>query len=140
MIPFFCGADETRTRDQRCLIFARFAPPMKKSLVFPQDFFAVPTRLELATSGVTGRYSNQLNYSTSSEQTPLQIYFVNKALRCSSSPISKCLHISHRFGGACSFSPISKCLHISHRCSTVSTLGGRLRIRTADPLLVGQML
>ena len=30
------------------------------------DFFflAVPTRLELATSGVTGRYSNQLNYST----------------------------------------------------------------------------
>ena len=28
------------------------------------SFFAVPTRLELATSGVTGRYSNQLNYST----------------------------------------------------------------------------
>ena len=28
------------------------------------NFFAVPTRLELATSGVTGRYSNQLNYST----------------------------------------------------------------------------
>ena len=28
------------------------------------SLFAVPTRLELATSGVTGRYSNQLNYST----------------------------------------------------------------------------
>ena len=40
----------------------------------------------------------------------------------------------------CSSSPISKCLHIPHRCSTVSTLCGRLRIRTADPLLVRQML
>ena len=28
-------------------------------------FFAVRTRLELATLGVTGRYSNQLNYRTS---------------------------------------------------------------------------
>ncbi len=27
-------------------------------------FFAVRTRLELATYGVTGRYSNQLNYRT----------------------------------------------------------------------------
>ncbi len=26
--------------------------------------FAVTTRLELATSGVTGRHSNQLNYAT----------------------------------------------------------------------------
>ena len=29
--------------------------------------FAVRTRLELATYGVTGRYSNQLNYRTSSK-------------------------------------------------------------------------
>ena len=37
----------------------------KKSCPYEQLFFlAVPTRLELATSGVTGRYSNQLNYST----------------------------------------------------------------------------
>ena len=36
----------------------------KKEAKFGFLFLAVPTRLELATSGVTGRYSNQLNYST----------------------------------------------------------------------------
>ena len=32
-------------------------------------FFAVRTRLELATYGVTGRYSNQLNYRTFARTT-----------------------------------------------------------------------
>ena len=36
----------------------------KKEAQMDFFFLAVPTRLELATSGVTGRYSNQLNYST----------------------------------------------------------------------------
>ncbi len=36
----------------------------KKVAHMSNFFLAVPTRLELATSGVTGRYSNQLNYST----------------------------------------------------------------------------
>ena len=34
--------------------------PLKREIAF----FAVRTRLELATYGVTGRYSNQLNYRT----------------------------------------------------------------------------
>ena len=36
----------------------------KKSPVLRLSFFAVRTRFELATSGVTGRHSNQLNYRT----------------------------------------------------------------------------
>ena len=36
--------------------------PLKREIAF----FAVRTRLELATYGVTGRYSNQLNYRTRS--------------------------------------------------------------------------
>ena len=38
----------------------------KKSLNCQTDegLWAVTTRLELATSGVTGRHSNQLNYAT----------------------------------------------------------------------------
>ena len=35
--------------------------------------FAVPTGLEPATSGVTGRHSNQLNYSTSGEEMKLTL-------------------------------------------------------------------
>ena len=94
MTPF-CGADETRTRDQvnwysrdsvsaqktktpfrmflRCgrdsnsrpseLVFTRFGLCTKNKNTL-SDVFAVRTRLELATYGVTGRYSNQLNYRT----------------------------------------------------------------------------
>ena len=36
----------------------------KKVFACADTFFAVRTRLELATYGVTGRYSNQLNYRT----------------------------------------------------------------------------
>ena len=36
----------------------------KKSPVLRLSFSAVRTRFELATSGVTGRHSNQLNYRT----------------------------------------------------------------------------
>ncbi len=35
-----------------------------KKAAFYSCFQAVRTRLELATPGVTGRYSNQLNYRT----------------------------------------------------------------------------
>ena len=38
---------------------------IKKSRAERLWIFAVRTRLELATLGVTGRYSNQLNYRTS---------------------------------------------------------------------------
>ncbi len=94
MTPF-CGADETRIRDQvnwysrdsvsaqktktpfrmflRCgrdsnsrpseLVFTRFGLCTKNKNTL-SDVFAVRTRLELATYGVTGRYSNQLNYRT----------------------------------------------------------------------------
>ena len=38
--------------------------------------FAVRTRLELATYGVTGRYSNQLNY-----RTPIVAFFQKRVQR-----------------------------------------------------------
>ena len=38
----------------------------EKSPELLRDFFAVRTGLEPATSAVTGRHSNQLNYRTSS--------------------------------------------------------------------------
>ncbi len=39
-------------------------------------FEAVTTRLELATSGVTGRHSNQLNYVTGFCPAKLHVFFV----------------------------------------------------------------
>ena len=45
----------------RGLLQKKRAPEKSEALV---SFLAVWTRLELATPGVTGRYSNQLNYQT----------------------------------------------------------------------------
>ena len=40
------------------------------SQISVRPFLAVRTRLELATPGVTGRYSNQLNYRTNMSGSP----------------------------------------------------------------------
>ena len=50
----FCGADEARTRD----------PNLGKVVLYQLSYFRVATRtrLELVTSAVTGRHSNQLNH------------------------------------------------------------------------------
>ena len=37
--------------------------------------YAVTTRLELATSGVTGRHSNQLNYATGLRRCKIKLFF-----------------------------------------------------------------
>ncbi len=42
--------------------YKNFHPIKKGELVVSSPFLAGPTRLELATSGVTGRRSDQLNY------------------------------------------------------------------------------
>ena len=48
-----------------------FSPPLREKRVVGEiapttlSILAGPTRLELATSGVTGRHSNQLNYDPS---------------------------------------------------------------------------
>ena len=49
-----------RNNTAKFLYFCRFS----KKTNLAADAFAVTTRLELATLGVTGRYSNQLNYAT----------------------------------------------------------------------------
>ena len=48
------------------LVIHMIHPKQKRSKTFVLLLFAVWTRLELATSAVTGRHSNQLNYQTSS--------------------------------------------------------------------------
>ena len=82
-----CGADEIRTRAEARVFRLNVTPwhfvpsprgtevassnlllpssfDNKKSPVLRLSFSAVRTRFELATSGVTGRHSNQLNYRT----------------------------------------------------------------------------
>ena len=64
----FCGADETRKLRNAIIVplwakNSRSESPSHKKTPM-RVFFAVRTRLELATYGVTGRYSNQLNYRT----------------------------------------------------------------------------
>ena len=70
--PFgeLCGADETRRLSKTIIVRAKRDKNSREESLDAKNkahlsvSFAVRTRLELATYGVTGRYSNQLNYRT----------------------------------------------------------------------------